>query len=70
MKSKIIECRIILLHKYKLVHTEVISRLLSSLFYHKRTFGQIEHVHFLNAFSYFFHSYDITSLGNIHPIAI
>ena len=35
MKSKIIECGIILLHKYKLEHTEVISRLLSSLFYHK-----------------------------------
>ena len=35
IKSKIIECGIILLHKYKLEHTEVISRLLSSLFYHK-----------------------------------
>ena len=35
MKSKIIECRIILLRKYKLGHTEVISRLLSSPFYFK-----------------------------------
>ena len=35
MKSKIIECRIILLHKYKLGHTEVISRLLSSPFCYK-----------------------------------
>ena len=35
MKSKIIECGIILLQKYKLGHTEVISRLLSSLFDHK-----------------------------------
>ena len=35
IKSKIIECGIIFLHKYKLEHTEVISRLLSSLFYHK-----------------------------------
>ena len=35
MKSKIIECSIILLCKYKLEHMEVISRLFSSLFYHK-----------------------------------
>ena len=31
-------------------------------------FGQIEHLHFANTFSYFFHSYDITTLRNIHPI--
>ena len=35
MKSKIIAYGIMLLHKYKLEHTEVISRLLPSLFYHK-----------------------------------
>ena len=35
MKNKIIEFGIILLYKYKLKHTEVISRLLPSLFYHK-----------------------------------
>ena len=33
-----------------------------------RTFGQIEHLHFPNIFLYFSHSYDMTSLGNIHHI--
>ena len=48
MESKIIEYGIILLHKYKIEQTEVISRLLQySLFYSQitRTFGQIEHLH-------------------------
>ena len=69
MESKIIEYGIFLLHKYKVEQTEVISR------YHSpfssqiiRTFGQIEHLHFPNTFLYFFHGYDVTSLGNIHPI--
>ena len=35
MKNKIIEFGMILLYKYKLKHTEVIPRLLPSLFYHK-----------------------------------
>ena len=49
--------------------TEVISRLFFT-FYSQitGTFSQIEHLHFPNTFSCFFHSYDITSLGNIHPI--
>ena len=70
MGSKIIEYGIILLHKYRVEQTEVISRLYYSLFCLQitRTFGQIEHLHFPNTFSYFFHSHDITSLGNIHPI--
>ena len=68
-ESKKIEYEIILVHKYKVQQTEVISNLYS-LFYSQitRTFGQIEHLHFPNTFSYFLHSYDITSLGNIYPI--
>ena len=58
-----------LLQKYKVEQTEVISRLLSSLFIiNYKNVGQIEHIHFPNTFSYLFHTYDITSLGNIHPI--
>ena len=58
-----------LLHKYKVEQTEVISRLLSSLFIiNYKNVGQIEHIHFPNTFSYLIHTYDITSLGNIHPI--
>ena len=40
------------------------------LFYSQitRAIGQVEHLHFANIFSWSFHSYDITSLGNIHPI--
>ena len=60
MESKIIEYRTTLLHKYYY----------HSLFYSQitRAFGQTEHLHGSNIFSYFFHSYDITTLGNIHPI--
>ena len=35
MKSKVNEYGITLLHKYKVEHTEAVSRLLSSLFYYK-----------------------------------
>ena len=70
MESKIIEYRLILLHKYKVEQTEVVSIDYYSLFCSQitSTFCQIEHSYFPNTFSYFFHSYDITSLGNIHPI--
>ena len=67
MENKIFEYGIILLHKYKVEQTKVISRLLFT-FLLTRTFDQIEHLHFPNTFSYFLHSYDITSLRNIHPI--
>ena len=51
------EYGVILSHKCKAEQTEVISRLLF-IFYLQitRTFGQIEHLHFPNTFSYFFHS--------------
>ena len=69
MECKIIEFGKIILYKYKVEETELIFRLLST-FYSQitRMFGQIEHLHYPNTFSYFFHSYNITSLGNIHPI--
>ena len=69
MKSKVTEYGIILLHKPKVEQTEV-SLDYYSLFYSQitRTFGEIEDLHFPNAFSYFFYSYDITSLGNIHSV--
>ena len=51
MENKIIKYGIILLHKYEVEQTEVISRLLFIFFLKK----------------YFFHGYYITSLGNIHP---
>ena len=70
MESKIIKFRIILL--YKIQGRADRSNLLDyhSLFYLQttRTFGQVEHLHFPNTFLYFFHSYDVTSLGNINPI--
>ena len=71
MESKIIEYGIILLHKYKVEQTEVISRFFfttRTLINYKNIFGQIVNLQFPNTFSYFFDSYDITSLGNIHPI--
>ena len=69
MENKVIKHGIILLHKYKVEQTEV-SLDYYPLFYSQitRAFGQIEHLHFPNTFSYLFHSYDITNLGNIHPI--
>ena len=51
MESKIIENGIILLHKYNVEQTVVIYSQIT------RTFGRIEHLHFPNIFSYFFHSY-------------
>ena len=51
MESKIIENEIILLHKYNVEQTVVIYSQIT------RTFGRIEHLHFPNIFSYFFHSY-------------
>ena len=58
MENKIIENGIILLHKYNVEQTVEISRLIFP-FYSQitRTFGRIEHLHFPNIFSYFFHSY-------------
>ena len=69
MERKIIEYGIIFLHKYKREQSKVISRLLFTFYLQvSRIFGQIEYLHFPNRFSYFFHSYEIMSLGNIHPI--
>ena len=51
MEIKIIEYEMILLHKYQVRQTEVISRLLFT-FLLTRNFGQIEHLHFPNKFSY------------------
>ena len=70
MESKITEFGIILLYKYKVEQTELVFLDYYSLFYSQitRMFGQIEHLHYHNTLSYFFHSYDITSLGNIYPI--
>ena len=52
MESKIIEYGIILLHKYKIEQTEVISILLFIFFYSQMTgtFVRIEHLHFSNTF--------------------
>ena len=52
MESKIIGYEIVLLYKYKVEQTEVISRLLF-IFYSQitRTFGQIQQLHFPNRFS-------------------
>ena len=68
MESKIIEYGIVLLYKYNVEQTEFLDRysLFSSQI--RRTFDQIEHLHFPNTFSYFFHAHGITSLGNIHAI--
>ena len=69
MERKIIENGIIFFHKYKREQSKVISRLLFTFYLQiSRTFGQIEYLRFPNRFSDFFHSYEITSLGNIHPI--
>ena len=60
MESKIIEFGIILLHKYREQQTEVILTFLLTNYknvWSDRTFT------FPNTFSYFFQSYDITSLG-------
>ena len=54
----------ILLHKSKEVRTEVISRMLFTFV----TYKFQEHLNFLNTFLYLFHSYDVTSLENIHSI--
>ena len=63
MESKVTEYGIIFLHTYKVEHSPDYH----SLFYSKikRTFCQIEHLHFLYTFSCFIHIY-MTSLGNIH----
>ena len=58
MEIKIIEYEMILLHKCKVRQTEVISRLLFT-FLLTRNFGQIEHLHFPNKFSYLLY-YDNT----------
>ena len=54
MESKIIEYRIILLYKYKVEQTEVISRLLFTFFTHKLQERLVryrrEHLHFPNKF--------------------
>ena len=54
MESKIIEYRIILLYKYKVEQTEVISRLLFTFFTHKLQERLVryrrEHLHFPNTF--------------------
>ena len=51
MEIKTTEYEMTLLHKYKVEQTEVLSRLLST-FLLTRNFGQIEHLHFPNKFSY------------------
>ena len=68
MECKIIEYGIILLHKYKIVQTEVISRLLFTFVLVNYENIWSKHLHFPNAFSYFFDSYDITNLESFHPI--
>ena len=69
MESRIIEYETILLDKCKVEQTELISRLIFTFFLQiRRTFHQIEHLHFPGKFSYFFHGYDMMSLGNIYPI--
>ena len=54
----------ILFNKYNRERTEIIYTILFTFVTHKWQ----EHLHFPNIFSYFFHSYDITCLENIHPI--
>ena len=68
MESKIIEYGITLLHKSKVEQTEVISRL-TFTFLLTNYNNLWSDLHFPNTFSFFFVSYDITSLENIHPIA-
>ena len=65
MESKIAEYGIILLHKYKIEKTAVISRQqFTSLLKVTRTFGQIG----IYIFLILLHtSFTVTSLGNIHP---
>ena len=68
MESKIIEYGITLLHKSKVEKTEVMSRL-TFTFLLTNYNNLWSDLHFPNTFSFFFVSYDITSLENIHPIA-
>ena len=66
MESKIIEYGIILLHEYNVKQIEVIYRLLFTVVTDK--FQEHQNIYISNTFPYFFYSYDITSLENIHPI--
>ena len=59
MESKIIEYSIILLNKCSTADKGNLQIIIH--FYS-------QHLHYPNTLSYFFISYDITSLGNIHPI--
>ena len=59
MESKIIEFSIILLNKCSRADKGNLQIIIH--FYS-------QHLHYPNTLSYFFISYDITSLGNIHPI--
>ena len=67
MERKLVEYGIILLHKYKVESRQKQSLDGYSLFYSQiaGTFDWIEHLHFHNLFSYFFHSYNVMCLGNI-----
>ena len=67
MERKLVEYGIILLHKYKVESRQKQFLDGYSLFYSQiaGTFDWIEHLHFHNLFSYFFHSYNVMCLGNI-----